>query len=353
MKEWQDKIRRVTPYVPGEQPRDIGMIKLNTNENPYPPGPAIRTAGKEFDVDLLRLYPDPTIKGLVDVLADYHHLGKDEVFVGVGSDDVLATAFMTFFASDTPVLFPDITYSFYDVWAELFRIPYKTIPLDENFRICPKDYDIPCGGLVIANPNAPTGVYENVEFIEEMVISHSDCIVIVDEAYVDFAPDTALRLIHKYDNLVIVRTFSKSRSMAGMRIGYAMAQPELIKAMNDVKYSYNSYTLNSTSIEYGKASVLQEEYFRENIAKIVNTRENAKKRFAELGFRFPDSQTNFLFVTHPDKSAAEIMNELRERHIYVRRFPNNPRISEYLRITMGTDEEMEIVYKALKEILGK
>ena len=350
--KWRENIRKVVPYVPGEQPNIAGMIKLNTNENPYPPSREVTKACEGFQTDVLRLYPDPTIKGLVSVLADYHKVTEDRVFVGVGSDDVLATAFMSLFAGEKPILFPDITYSFYDVWADLFRIPYRTLPLDADFRIVKEDYFTENGGIVIANPNAPTGIYENTDFLREIVQRNPDSVVIIDEAYADFAPGTALALTAEYDNVLVVRTFSKSRSMAGMRIGYAIGSPELIRAMNDVKYSYNSYTMNQTSITFGKASVLDDAYFKETVQKIVNTREYAKKRLADLGFTFPDSQTNFLFVTHKEIPAERIFNSLKEEHIYVRYF-NKDRINNYLRITMGTDAEMERVYESLERIIER
>ena len=242
MAAWSDNIRKVEPYVPGEQPKDTDVIKLNTNENPY--GPSQRVKNAMMDIDTLRLYPDPTASALVDVLAEYHGVDPSQVFVGVGSDDVLAMSFLTFFNSDKPILFPDITYSFYDVWAELFSIPYERPALDENFRLVKENYYRENGGIVFPNPNAPTGIYENIKNVEDIVSHNKDSIVIVDEAYIDFGGESALGLIDKYDNLVVVRTFSKSRSMAGLRIGYAISNPVLIKALNDVKYSYNSYTMN-------------------------------------------------------------------------------------------------------------
>ena len=225
MAAWSDNIRKVEPYVPGEQPRDTDVIKLNTNENPY--GPSQRVKNVMMDIDTLRLYPDPTASALVDVLAEYHGVDSSQVFVGVGSDDVLAMSFLTFFNSDKPILFPDITYSFYDVWAELFSIPYERPALDENFRLVKENYYRENGGIVFPNPNAPTGIYEDIKNVEDIVSHNKDSIVIVDEAYIDFGGESALGLIDKYDNLVVVRTFSKSRSMAGLRIGYAISNPVL------------------------------------------------------------------------------------------------------------------------------
>ena len=302
MASWRDNIRQVEPYVPGEQPKNTNVIKLNTNENPYGPSPRVKAV--QDNEDLLRLYPDPTASVLVDALAEYHGVGASQVFVGVGSDDVLAMSFLTFFNSDKPILFPDITYSFYDVWAELFRIPYKQMPLDENFRLKIDDYKGENGGIVFPNPNAPTGIYESLDHVEEIIKNNPDVIVIVDEAYIDFGGVSAKDLVNEYDNVLVVQTFSKSRSMAGMRIGYAFGSKELIKALNDVKFSFNSYTMNRTSISYGIESVNDKEYFEECVGKIVKTRENAKERLSQLGFSFPDSKANFIFATHKSVSVS-------------------------------------------------
>lgn len=352
MKEWEKNIRRVVPYVPGEQPIMPNMIKLNTNENPYPPAPGVQKAMDEFEMDKLRLYPDPTCKVLVDALAEYYHLPGNQIFVGVGSDDVLGMAFLTFFNSNKPILFPDITYSFYDVWAELYRIPYEMPAVDENFRIKKEDYYKENGGIVIANPNAPTSICEDLTFIRDILKHNQESIVIIDEAYIDFGGESALSLINEFDNLLVVQTFSKSRSMAGIRIGYAMGNAELIKAMQDVKYSYNSYTMNQTSLYYGAASVKDAAYFNECIAKVMATREQAKLELNKLGFSCLESKANFLFVTHNQKPAQEIFTELRKRNIYVRHF-NKPRINNYLRISVGTHEEMTALIEALKIIINE
>ena len=337
MAAWSDNIRKVEPYVPGEQPKDTDVIKLNTNENPY--GPSQRVKNAMMDIDTLRLYPDPTASALVDVLAEYHGVDPSQVFVGVGSDDVLAMSFLTFFNSDKPILFPDITYSFYDVWAELFRIPYERPALDENFRLVKEDYYRENGGIVFPNPNAPTGIYEDIKNVEDIVKSNRDSIVIVDEAYIDFGGESALGLIDKYDNLVVVRTFSKSRSMAGLRIGYAISNPVLIKALNDVKYSYNSYTMNRPSLIMGTESVKDDEYFKETVSKVVATRERFVEAIKPLGFTCLPSSANFVFATHKDIPAKEIFQAAKDAHIYVRYF-DKPRIDNYLRISIGTDEEM-------------
>lgn len=338
MAAWSDNIRKVEPYVPGEQPKDTDVIKLNTNENPY--GPSQRVKNAMMDIDTLRLYPDPTASALVDVLAEYHGVDPSQVFVGVGSDDVLAMSFLTFFNSEKPILFPDITYSFYDVWAELFRIPYERPALDENFRLVKEDYYRENGGIVFPNPNAPTGIYEDIKNVEDIVSHNKDSIVIVDEAYIDFGGESALGLIDKYDNLVVVRTFSKSRSMAGLRIGYAISNPVLIKALNDVKYSYNSYTMNRPSLIMGTESVKDDEYFKETVSKVVATRERFVEAIKPLGFTCLPSSANFVFATHKDIPAKEIFQAAKDAHIYVRYF-DKPRIDNYLRISIGTDEEMD------------
>lgn len=350
MKAWEMNIRKVIPYTPGEQPNQPDMIKLNTNENPYPPAREAARMMAELNPEELRLYPDPSADVLVSALADYYHLDKDQVFVGVGSDDVLAMAFMTFFNSRQPILFPDITYSFYDVWADLLRIPYKCQPLNAHFEIEKKDYEQPNGGIVIPNPNAPTGILQDLADIEDIIRRNADVIVIIDEAYIDFGGVSALSLIDKYENLLVVQTYSKSRSMAGIRIGYAMGNKTLIKYLNDVKYSFNSYTMNRPSLEIGAEVLKNEVYFREVTGKIIATRERVKVEMKELGFHFADSQANFLFVTHEKYWARDLFQALKLKHIYVRYF-NRPRIDNYLRITIGTDEEMDALIGFFKEYM--
>ncbi|MDO5146291.1 MAG: histidinol-phosphate transaminase [Eubacteriales bacterium] len=347
-KVWKNNIRKVVPYVPGEQPKDASVIKLNTNENPYPPSPAVQKALEEMRE--LRLYPDPAASALVEAIAEYKGIPKEQVFVGVGSDDVLAMSFLTFFNSDKPLLFPDVTYSFYDVWADLFRIPYKTKALDETFCIKKEDYYEENGGIIFPNPNAPTGLALPLSEIREIVLHNQESIVIVDEAYVDFGGESAQSLLGEFENLLVVQTFSKSRSMAGLRIGYAMGSPALIKALNDVKYSFNSYTMNEPSIVMGAASIKDEAYFRKTVARIVSTREWFKGEMRTLGFSFPDSASNFLFVTHEKVPAKEIFEAARKEGIYVRYF-NKKRIDNYLRITIGTDEEMRTFLTFLEKYL--
>ncbi len=352
MKLWEDKVRRTAPYTPGEQPQGTDLIKLNTNENPYPPAPGVEAVKNAMDTGRFRLYPDPAAGVLVDALAEYYHVGKDQVFVGVGSDDVLSVAFLTFFNAQKPVLFPDITYSFYPVWADIYRIPYETRPLDEDFRIRPQDYYRDNGGIVFPNPNAPTACYESLDKVEDIISHNQDVVVIVDEAYIDFAGRSALELIDKYDNLLVVQTFSKSRSMAGLRIGYAMGCPELIRAMNDVKYSINSYTMNLPSLLMGAEAVKDKAYFEACVAKIKATRERTKARLTALGFEFPDSQANFIFAKHPDYDGKELFEALRRKNIFVRYF-DKPRIDQYLRITVGTDEQMDVLVRFFEEYMKK
>ncbi|MBQ6406817.1 MAG: histidinol-phosphate transaminase [Butyrivibrio sp.] len=351
---WEDNVRKVVPYTPGEQPKIKNIIKLNTNENPYPPAPGVKKVLEEMEVSDFRKYPDPTCDELVTAIADFYKLDKENVFVGVGSDDVLAMAFLTFFNSKDPekkVLFPDITYSFYDVWADLFRIPFRQVPLNDDFTITPSDYFAENGGVVIANPNAPTGVLLPLDQIEEIVKRNPDVVVIVDEAYIDFGGESALPLIDKYENLLVVQTFSKSRSMAGMRIGYAFGCKKIIKYLLDAKFSFNSYTMNMPALSLGAAAVKDKEYFEECRKKVIATRERVKLLLTELGFTFGDSKTNFIFAKHKEKHGKEIFDYLRQNGIVVRRF-DLPRISEYLRISIGTDEEMDRLISVLKEILG-
>lgn len=347
---WESNVRKVIPYTPGEQPKNTDVIKLNTNENPYPPSPRVKSILNEYDCGRMRLYPDPDSTVLVEAIADRYGLETSQVFVGVGSDDVLSVAFLTFFNSDKPIIFPDITYSFYDVWADVYKIPYKQIPLTDDFRIDPQDYKSENGGIIFPNPNAPTGCEESLEMIEDIVKANPDSIVIIDEAYIDFGAESALSLIDKYENLLVIQTFSKSRSMAGMRIGFAMGNKKLIKYMNDVKFSINSYTMTPLTQLCGAEAIRDEKYFQETVSKIVATRENSKTELAKLGFTFTDSKSNFIFASHASVPAEKILNELKKRGIYVR-YWNKPRISNHLRISVGTDKEMEDLVSALKEII--
>ena len=353
---WEKKVKKTVPYVAGEQPKDKSIIKLNTNECPYPPAPGVREAIRQLEQNAndLRLYPDMNATALVDALASFYGIDSDQVFVGIGSDDVLALSFLTFFTNGAPILFPDITYSFYPVWADLYGIRYKQVPLTESLSIDPFEYMPELtrtrnGGIIFPNPNAPTGFCEPLSKIERIVRANPDSVVIVDEAYIDFGGTSALPLIDKYDNLLIVQTFSKSRSMAGIRIGFAMGSKKLIDYLKDVKFSFKSYTMNLPSIMIGKAAVEDRAYFEETTAKIIKTREQFKKSLASLGFEMPDSKANFVFASHPRFSGDDLYKKLRERKILVRHW-NKPGISEYLRITIGTDEQMDAVTEALREI---
>lgn len=352
MKNWEKNIREIVPYVPGEQPDFPDMIKLNTNENPYPPAPGVARMLKELQAEKLTLYPNPSARCLVEELSKQYKIAPERIFVGVGSDDVLGMIFMTCFCSDKPVLFADITYSFYDVWAKLFRVPYEYVPLDENFRIRKEDYYKENGGIIIANPNAPTSIGESIDFIEDIVKNNQDSVVVVDEAYVDFGGESAFPLLERYDNLLVVQTFSKSRSMAGMRIGFAFGSERLISAIYAVRNSYNSYTMNYPSILCGAEALKDVAYFKECTSRVIATRERVKRELAALGFSFPDSKTNFLFAAHERVPAAELFEMLRENHIFVRYF-KKPRIDNYLRITIGTEEQMNRLIEVLKEYLQK
>ncbi len=356
---YEDNVRRVTPYVPGEQPGG-NVIKLNTNESPYPPSPMVTEALKGMNCGLLRKYPDINSEPLISAIAEYYGVERNQVFAGVGSDDILSLCFLTYFGGKKPVLFPDITYSFYDVWAEVYGIPYERVPLRKDFSLDPSLYvGRENGGIVIANPNAPTGLAADLSVIEEIVRSNPDVFVIVDEAYIDFGGETALPLLKDYDNLLIVRTMSKSRSLAGMRLGYAMGRKEAIRFLSDVKFSVNSYTLNTPALLAGAAAMKDRAYFEETRDRIIKTREWTKKELKALGFDLPDSSANFVFASHEGVRenetragiAKRIFTSLKEKDIYVRYF-DKPVLNEYLRISIGTDEEMELLTGELKKILN-
>lgn len=350
MKLWQDKLRKIDPYVPGEQSDAPGLVKLNANENPYPPSPRVQELLRGACAADFRRYPDANGSNLRRALAKHFGLGEDQVFMGNGSDDVLALCFQAFFASGQPILFPDITYSFYPVWCDLLRVPFERVPLQDDFRIDPRSFDRPNGGVIFPNPNAPTSLGEGPGFIEDILQHNQDCIVIVDEAYVDFGGVSSVPLLEKYGNLVVVQTMSKSRSLAGLRIGYALCAPELCAVLDAVKNSYNSYTMDMLALACGTASVEDDAYFRETCAKVVATRERAAKQLRGLGFTVLPSQTNFLFATHEKHAARAIFEALQEKNIFIRYF-NAPRIDNYLRITVGTEEEMDRLAAALQEVL--
>lgn len=350
-KPFADKLRQIAPYVPGEQPQCAGRIKLNANENPYPPSPRVAAALRDFDAATLALYPDANAHRLKNALAAQNGLKASQVFVGNGSDDVLALAFQSFFCSDQPILYPDITYSFYPVWCGLFRVPYETVPLGADFRVDPRAFDRRSGGVLLPNPNAPTGIGEPLALLEDILRHNTDWVVIIDEAYVDFGAESAVSLLPKYENLLIVQTASKSRSLAGLRVGWAFGSETLIGTLEAVKNSYNSYTLDAVAIEAAAASVEDDAYFRKTCKQVMDTREASAEALRALGFSILPSQANFLFATHPQKNAAELFEALRAQNIFVRYF-DLPRIDNYLRITVGTDAQMARLTDALKTILS-
>lgn len=351
MKEfWSARIRNMTPYVPGEQPRERKFIKLNTNENPYPPSPKVLAALNAAVGADLRLYPDPEGAALRQAVAEYHTLRPEQVFLGNGSDEVLAMCFQAFFTPGRPVVFPDVTYSFYPVYCALFGQDYREIPLDGDFRVPLEQFLGSSGGVVLANPNAPTGRSLPRAAIRTLLEGNRSSVVLVDEAYVDFGGESADSLVKEYPNLVVVRTLSKSRSLAGLRVGYALADENLIGALNCVKNSFNSYPLDRLAQAGAKAAMEDEEYFRTCVEKVVATRTRTARRLAELGFRVYDSSANFLFVSHPAAGAEQLLTGLRERGILVRWW-NRPRIENCLRISIGTDEDMEALCTALAQLL--
>lgn len=349
---WQDNLRKVAPYVPGEQPKVTDVIKLNTNENPYPPSPRVKEALAAMDMDRMRLYPPVDGAELTTALSEHFHRPENNFFVGVGSDDVLSVIFQTCFNSDKPLLFPKISYSFYSVWADLYGVKYSAVPLNPDFTLDPEGYKIANGGIVIANPNAPTSIAAPLSVIEEIIAANPGSVVVIDEAYVDFGAESAVSLLDKYENLLVVQTFSKSRSMAGMRIGFAIGCEKLIAAMNDVKFAINSYTMNFPALIAGEAAFRDVEYFEKCRKKIMATRENAVKKLTELGFTVLPSSANFVFAAHSSVPAEKIFNELKATNIFVRYF-KKPMIDNYLRITIGTDEQMEKLYEALGDILSR
>lgn len=348
---WTKNLRDVEPYVPGEQSKNKNIVKLNANENPYPPSPMVKKALESFDLSELKKYPNANATELKQALADYYNVGIENVFVGNGSDDVIAIAFQSFFNSDKPIVYPDLTYSFYPVWCRLFDIPYKTYPVDDNFRINVEDYREANGGVVIPNPNAPTSIGEGLDFVERLMEYNRDSIVIIDEAYVDFGGVSSIELTKKYENLLVTGTFSKSRSLAGLRLGFAIGSKKLISVMEAVKNCYNSYTVDSLAITMGSASIKDDEYFKECCKKIINTRERVANEMRGLGFTVADSSTNFLFATRDDLSMKELFEYLKSKNVFIRYF-NLPRIDNHVRISIGTDDEMDIFLSRLKEYLN-
>lgn len=349
---WKKNLRDIEPYVPGEQSKDRDIVKINANENPYPPSPKAVEALKNFDTDRLRFYPQANATALKQAIADFYGVKAENVFVGNGSDDVLALAFQAFFNGDKPIAYPDITYSFYPVWCRLLGIEYVNYPLDEDFRINVEDYKAENGGVVIPNPNAPTSIGEGREFVERLMEYNQDSVVIIDEAYCDFGGVSSVPLISKYENLLVTGTFSKSRSLAGMRIGFAIGSKTLIDTLEAVKNSYNSYTVDALSIAMGIEAMKDVEYFNETISKIIATRTRVTEELRLLGFEVLDSQTNFIMATHKDYDMKEMFEYLKENKIFIRYF-NQPRINKYVRITIGTDEEMDKFLNGVKNFINR
>ena len=352
MRFWSPEVRELQPYTPGEQPKIQNILKLNTNENPYPPSPKVVAAVQavlENNADVLRLYPDPDATALKQAIAKQQSVPVDNVFVGNGSDEVLAHIFKAFFVQEKPILYPDITYSFYPVYSQFFGLTSKTkiLPLNDDFEIVVDDYTQPNGGIIITNPNAPTSIALGLSAIEHVLQANPDSVVVIDEAYVDFGAQSAVALVEKYENLVVCQTTSKSRSLAGLRVGFAIAQPHLIAALEAVKNSFNSYPIDRFAIAAAVASFEDQAYFDAQNAKVIASRESLVVQLAEMGFKVLPSAANFIFASLPNKDAGELASELRKRGIIVRYF-NQPRINQFLRITIGTDEQNQRLVDTLK-----
>lgn len=350
MRFWSPSIRELEPYIPGEQPKIQNLLKLNTNENPYPPSPKVVDAVKgvlENTADVLRLYPDPDASELKRAIAQQQNVDMSNVFVGNGSDEVLAHIFKAFFVQDLPLLYADITYSFYPVYSQFFGVKTKVLPLNEDFEIEVDDYKQANGGIIITNPNAPTSIALGIYAIEQLLQSNPNSVIVIDEAYVDFGAESAIQLTKKYDNLVVCQTTSKSRSLAGLRVGFAIAQPHLITALEAVKNSFNSYPIDRFAIAAAVASFEDQAYFETQCQRVIDSRENLVNDLVELGFKVLPSKANFIFATLVEKDAGELAAELREHGIIVRYF-NKPRINQYLRITVGTDEQNQRLIDTLK-----
>lgn len=345
-KYWTELVHQLDPYVPGEQPQDQQFIKLNTNENPYPPSPEVAKAIQACPQDSLRLYPDPESSALKHALATYHNLDTSQVFIGNGSDEVLAHSFQAFFKNQSPILFPDISYSFYPVYCALYQIDYQTVLLDEAFCIESADYRQPNGGIIIPNPNAPTGIAMPLDTIK-MLLDQSDSLVVIDEAYVDFGASSAIELITDYPNLLVIRTFSKSRSLAGIRLGYALGQSALIEGLNRVKNSFNSYPIGRLTSSAAIASLNDENYFQQCKDRIIDSRNWLNHELANLGFEVLPSSSNFIFARHVIRPAADLYLELKNLDILVRHF-KSPRINNFLRISIGSKDECSALVDALK-----
>ena len=349
---WNDHVKTLEPYVPGEQPKDKKYIKLNTNENPYGPSPKVLSSIKDAACDDLKLYPDPTCSDLASQIAGYYKVNEDEIFIGNGSDEILAFVFMTFFQKGRKVLFPDISYTFYNVYAEMFNLDYELIKLDDNFNINLEEFKKPNGGIIFPNPNAPTGKYIDTDEISKLIENNQDSVVIIDEAYIDFGGKSMVDYINKYSNLLVIQTFSKSRSLAGLRVGFAIGNKDLIDGLNRVKNSFNSYTIDRLALTGAKEAIRDDEYFNETTNKIIKTREETTIRLKELNFKVLESKANFIFIKHDTLGGQYLYEELKNNGILVRHFTKE-RIEDYLRVTIGTDEEMRTFINKLKKILNK
>ena len=348
---WSSIVHRLTPYVPGEQPKLANLIKLNTNENPYGPSPKVLDALRNEAGDALRLYPDPNADRLKEAVATYYELTPAQVFVGNGSDEVLAHTFQALLKHPQPLLFPDITYSFYPVYSQLYGVDFETVPLTETFEIRLEDYDRPNGGIIFPNPNAPTGRLLSLDAIEALLQRNTGSVVVVDEAYVDFGGESAAALVNRFPNLLVIQTLSKSRSLAGLRVGFALGHPDLIEALERVKNSFNSYPLGRLAIAGAVAAIEDKAYFEQTRNTIIHSRENLVKGLESLGFEVLPSAANFVFVRHPERDAAELSRLLRAQSIIVRHF-SQPRIAQFLRITVGTEGECQALLRSLEEILS-
>lgn len=347
---WSPIVHQLTPYVPGEQPKITQLIKLNTNENPYPPSPQVLAALTAETSGSLKLYPDPNADALKQAIADYYQVSPQSVFVGNGSDEVLAHTFCGLLKHDRPILFPDISYSFYPVFCKLYEIESEIIPLTEDFQIRIDDYLRPNGGIIFPNPNAPTGCLLPLDAIARLA-ANTDAVVVIDEAYVDFGGETAIQLIDQFPNLLVIQTFSKARSLAGLRVGFAVGHPLLIEALERVKNSFNSYPLGRLAIAGAVAAFADRDYFEQTRHAIIASRDWLTHQLEALGFTVLPSAANFVFARHSQQDASQIATALRERKIIVRHF-KQPRIDQFLRITIGTDEECQALVAALQEILA-
>ncbi len=347
---WSDIVHTLTPYVPGEQPKVSNLIKLNTNENPFGPSPKVLTALKTEASDLLRLYPDPNASDLKKAIARYYDINENNVFVGNGSDEVLAHTFAGLLKQDKALLFPDISYSFYPVYCGLYEIEPELVPLNGQFEINLDDYHTDNGGIIFPNPNAPTGQVLPLSKIENLLNRNTNSVVVVDEAYIDFGGESAISLVEKFPNLLVIQTFSKSRSLAGLRVGFAVGHPDLIDGLERIKNSFNSYPLDRFAIHGAVAALEDQTYFEQCCNTIIQTRNKVSKQLTELDFEVLPSAANFIFAKHASKNANDIAAQLREKSIIVRHF-KQARIEDFLRITIGTERECQALVDALQDIL--